>query len=177
MITPETKSWTWVLETACPDCGLDTPAVPTARVAALTRANAAAWHELLVGGGDELRTRPNPDTWSPVEYACHVRDVFRLFDERLRLMLEQDAPDFANWDQDATAVESRYAEQDPATVAAELAEASAVLADRFAAVADDQWTRTGNRSDGTVFTVESFARYFIHDPVHHLWDVTGVRAG
>jgi hypothetical protein len=38
-----------------------------------------------------------------------------------------------------------------------------------------QWQRTGSRSDGADFTVESFARYFIHDPVHHLYDVTGVR--
>jgi hypothetical protein len=25
------------------------------------------------------------------------------------------------------------------------------------------------------FTVETFARYFMHDPVHHLYDVTGCR--
>jgi hypothetical protein len=24
--------------------------------------------------------------------------------------------------------------------------------------------------------VETFARYFVHDPVHHLYDVTGQRA-
>jgi hypothetical protein len=34
-----------------------------------------------------------------------------------------------------------------------------------------QWARTGRRSDGAAFTVESFARYFVHDPVHHLHDV------
>ena len=33
-------------------------------------------------------------------------------------MLTQDAPTFANWDQDETAVADRYGEQDPATVAA-----------------------------------------------------------
>ena len=38
-----------------------------------------------------------------------------------------------------------------------------------------QWQRTGRRSDGASFTVETFARYFIHDPVHHLYDVTGQR--
>jgi hypothetical protein len=42
-------------------------------------------------------------------------------------------------------------------------------------VSGDQWRRPGNRGDGSRFTVESFARYFIHDPVHHLYDVTGVR--
>jgi len=41
-------------------------------------------------------------------------------------------------------------------------------------VSGDQWQRTGFRSDGAWFTVESFARYFIHDLVHHLYDVTGV---
>ena len=46
---------------------------------------------------------------------------------------------------------------------------------RFAAVSGDQWRRPGRRSDGAVFTVESFGRYLVHDPVHHLYDVTGVR--
>jgi hypothetical protein len=42
-------------------------------------------------------------------------------------------------------------------------------------VTGDQWQRTGKRSDGASFTVETFARSFIHDPVHHLYDVTGLR--
>jgi hypothetical protein len=44
---------------------------------------------------------------------------------------------------------------------------------RFAGVTGGQWQRTGRRSDGASFTVETFTRYFIHDPVHHLHDVTG----
>jgi len=35
-------------------------------------------------------------------------------------------------------------------------------------------SRPGFRSDGARFTVESFARYFVHDLAHHLHDVTGV---
>ncbi len=35
--------------------------------------------------------------------------------------------------------------------------------------------RTGRYSDDASFTIETFARYFIHDPVHHLYDVTGSR--
>jgi hypothetical protein len=100
-----------------------------------------------------------------------VRDVFRLFAERLELMLTHDDAHFANWDQDATAIEARYDLQDPAVVARELVGAGVALADGFAAVASDQWHRTGVRSDGAVFTVETFARYLAHDPIHHLWDV------
>lgn len=86
-------------------------------------------------------------------------------------MLTEDDPQYANWDQDATAVADQYAEQDPGAVSEDLVRAAAVLADRFDAVSGDQWHRQGTRSDGGQFTVESFARYLIHDPIHHLWDV------
>ncbi|MEU9128546.1 DinB family protein [Kitasatospora sp. NPDC048540] len=172
MITPDTKDWTWVLERPCADCGLDTPAVDPEAVAGMVRVNAAAWVDLLAGDPAELRRRPDPQTWSLLEYACHVRDVFRLFEIRLGLMLDQDDPAFPNWNQDDTAVEDRYAEQDPARVAVELAEAAAVLAGSFEQVGGAQWQRTGARSDGARFTVASFAQYLIHDPVHHLHDVT-----
>lgn len=171
-IVPDTKNWTWVLERPCPECGLDTRAVAPTAVAAMLRENASEWDRLLGSDTEEaLRRRPSEDRWSTLEYACHVRDVFRLFDERLGLMLTVDDASFANWDQDATAVTDRYGEQEPAIVGGELVTAASALADRFDAVAGEQWQRTGTRSDGSRFTVESFARYLIHDPVHHLWDV------
>jgi len=71
----------------------------------------------------------------------------------------------------------RYAEQDPAEVAAALRQAAFAIAGRFEGVTGAQWQRTGHRSDGASFTVETFARYFVHDPVHHLYDVTSRRAG
>jgi hypothetical protein len=87
-------------------------------------------------------------------------------------MLTEDGPHYPNWDQDATAVEDRYHEQDPSAVAAGLRDAADALATRFDSVDGAQWERTGVRGDGAAFTVESFARYFIHDPVHHLREVT-----
>jgi len=100
-----------------------------------------------------------------------VRDVFRLFDERLRLMLTQDDPQFANWDQDATAIADRYDLEDPAVVSGELAAAAETIATDFDAVPDDAWGRPGRRSNGSVFTVETLGVYFLHDVVHHLHDV------
>ena len=97
--------------------------------------------------------------------------MFRLYLSRLNLMLDQDAPQFENWDQDATAVAERYAEQSPTVVADELVTAAVLLADAFAAVRPEQWDRTGFRSDGAAFTVDTFTRYMVHDPVHHVWDV------
>jgi DinB superfamily len=173
-IVPDTKDWTWVLERPCPECGFDTSGFPVEAVPGMILANAAAWQPPLAG--NHARTRPEPGKWSPLEYGCHVRDVFRLFDQRLELMLSQDDPRFPNWDQDETAVADRYAEQDPAEVAAALRRAAFAIAGRFESVTGGQWRRTGSRSDGARFTVETFARYLMHDPVHHLYDVTGRRA-
>jgi DinB family protein len=171
VIEPDTKDWTWVLTRPCPECGLDARTIAREDVPAILRRNARAWPAVL--DGDAAR-RAHPDRWSPLEYACHVRDVHRVYTTRLHLMNTRDDPHYPNWDQDATAVQQRYAEQDPATGARELTAAAEVLARAFEQVSD--WTRTGNRSDGARFTIETFARYLVHDPVHHLWDVTGVRA-
>ena len=150
------------------------PEFPRDQIAVMIRANAKAWRGVLTGGGDP-RVRPSPGKWSPLEYGCHVRDVLRLYEQRLTLMLTEDGPHFPNWDQDATAVEDHYGEQDPVGVAGELAAAAEVIAAHFDDVAPGQWQRTGHRSDGAEFTVESFGRYFIHDPVHHLYDAIGTR--
>lgn len=171
VIEPDTKNWTWVLERPCPECGLDAGAVPLAEVGPMVRADARAWQDVLTR--PDVRRRPREDVWSPLEYACHVRDVFRVFDQRLVLMLTLDDPLFANWDQDATAIESDYAAQDPAVVSRELTEAADVVAGRFEAVTPEQRNRPGHRDDGSEFTVSTIGRYFVHDWVHHLHDVSG----
>jgi hypothetical protein len=170
-IEPDTKDWTWVLERPCGQCGLTTAEVPFDEIPARLRADAQRWRPVLARAGADRR--PNERTWSPLEYACHVRDVHRVFTGRLALMLEQDAPGFAEWDQDAAAVAGRYGQQDPAQVLAELLEAAGTAADAFAAVRPQSLSRSGVRSNGSPFTVLTLARYYVHDPVHHLWDVGG----
>ncbi len=170
-ITPDDKDWTWVLQRSCPECGFEAARLDVTETGAAIRANAAAWPTVLAG--TEVRVRPDEQTWSPLEYGCHVRDVFALYDRRLQLMLDDDDPLYPNWDQDETAVEERYHEQDPAVVADELVATAEALATRFDTIHGAQWQRRGRRSDGASFTVDSFARYLLHDPVHHLWDVTG----
>lgn len=168
-IEPDGKDWTWVLSTPCPECGFEAASVDRALVGDAIRANTALWPRLL--DRDDVAVRPADGQWSALEYACHVRDVHRIFEFRLRLMLDQDDPTFENWDQDATAVSERYHEQDPETVLAELAHAASGHAAVWDEVRDDQWERKGYRDNGAEFTVDTFARYLLHDPVHHVADV------
>lgn len=168
-LEPDTKDWTWVLTEPCPECGFDASAVAPTDVAGVIRADAARWPERLAR--DDARTRPRPTVWSTLEYGCHVRDVHRIFGQRVHLMLTDEDPLFPNWDQDATALDDDYPSQDPATVATALVDAAGVVADSYSQVTEDQWERRGFRSNGSQFTVASIAVYHLHDIVHHANDV------
>ena len=168
-ITPDTKDWTWVLERPCADCGYDASTVAIADLPHRIRANAMVWLALM--GDPEVARRPDPETWSALEYACHVHDVHQVFYERLTAMMTEHEPHFANWDQDATAVERRYDQQVPAIVGPTLVASAYAVGDLYASVPDDDWGRRGVRSDGSVFTIASLGRYHLHDLEHHLHDV------
>jgi SAM-dependent methyltransferase len=168
-IAPDTKDWTWVLERSCVPCGYDATLVDLPDVGPAIRTNAAAWQAVLAG--PRARVRRDPAVWSVTEYAAHVRDVHAVFAERLDLLLAEDEPVFADWDQDATARTARYDLATPEEVAPVLAARAAAVADAYDAVDPADRERVGHRSGGSTFTVLTLARYHLHDVVHHLWDV------
>ena len=168
-LPPDDKDWTWVLERPCPECHFDASSIERADLGDHFRDNAAAWRHVLER--EDVTVRRRADRWSALEYACHVRDVYRIANMRIFLLQSQDDPTFANWDQDATAHDERYDLQDPAVVAHELSDAAELLAQRLDAISDDEWWRLGRRSDGCTFTIETLGLYILHDPVHHLVDV------
>ncbi len=119
----------------------------------------------------DAAVRPADNVWSTLEYGCHVRDVHQLFALRVRQMLDEEDPQFANWDQDETALEGRYGEQDPRVVSGELLAAATEVAGIYASVTEDQWQRPGRRSNGSVFTVATLGQYHLHDVIHHTHDI------
>lgn len=163
----DTRDWTFVLTQRCAECGFD-PGFESTKTGTLTRAAVPFWLEVL--GRSDATRRPAPTTWSALEYACHIRDVQRVFEGRLQDMLTQDDARFADWDGEQVAIEDRYWATDPARVAVELAESAEKIAALWDTVAGEAWERTGTRSDGMVFNVAGFARYFLHEVEHHLND-------
>ena len=167
-IEPDTKDWTVVITEGCAECGFD-PDLDVTTTGERLRQSIVRWHAVLAR--PDATERPQPITWSPLEYAAHVRDVCDIFRKRLHLMLTDDDARFANWDPDTAAQEGRYGELDPDTVAQEYAVAALALAADFDQVHGEQWERRGLRSNGSEFTVSTFAIYFLHDIEHHLHDV------
>ena len=169
MIEPDTKDWTWVISRRCPECGFDASTLSHTDVADHIRTDAGEWVRRL--SAPDAAERPRPTVWSALEYGCHVRDVHRIFKDRLLLMLNEDSPRFPNWDQDATAIEDDYGSQDPTVVTSDLISAAQAVADSYEQVPADAWSRRGLRSNGSEFTVASIAIYHLHDVVHHAHDV------
>ncbi|MFI6956886.1 DinB family protein [Nocardia sp. NPDC050408] len=187
---PDVKNWTWVLERSCLECGFDPESVTYAAVPDLAREYAGRLAATL--GRPDAAVRPNDSTWSALEYAAHVRDVCRIFTYRAAIAARTDAVDpkvpgfdakgldsadgvpvFSNWDQDVTAGADQYDKQDPRKVAGELSDAAEAVARAFASVPEAALGNQARRSDGSVFTVESLAVYFLHDVIHHVHDVRG----
>ena len=168
---PDDKDWTWTLTRACPECGFDAATVEPVAIPALVRDAVSRWGDVLAR--PDVAVRPSPRTWAAYSSGDHVRDVCAIFTERVELMLAEDDPAFANWDQDATALEQCYAEQDPRTVAEQVASEGERLAHAYEKVGVDGWGRTGRRSNGSEFTVATLGQYALHDLYHHVWDVRG----
>ena len=169
---PDTKDWTWTLTRRCGECGLAAFEITAGTIAERVFVAAEEWVQIL-RSSPAVSVRPAAGVWSPLEYGAHVRDVFQVFGRRLALMTTLDDPTFENWDQDQTAVDQRYGEQDPEVVADELEAAAQQLIGQIQGLGPDQWDRRGRRSNGSEFTVLTLLQYLLHDVIHHLWDVTG----
>ncbi|WP_425307591.1 DinB family protein [Ammonicoccus fulvus] len=162
------KDWTWVLERRCDDCGFS--ATPLSEVPHRVRASIEPIRRALSQPDAATRTE-GEDVWSSVEYACHIRDVCRVFNERVHAMLTDDGTRFESWDANDAAIDGHYSTQDPDRVAEEYAEAAETIATTFGSVPEDRVQNRGIRGDGMAFTVSTLASYFVHEIVHHQHDI------
>lgn len=159
----------------CEECGFVYDEVPISDIGARLSAFGALFRSMVSASSDEesLHRRPDETTWSPLEYVCHVRDVFRVQHERLNLALETDVPAFTPMDRDERPIRDRYNDQDPAVVLDELDEAARRLGSAFAALTRKQLDRTGiyNYPMRAERTMTWVGRHTIHEGVHHVLDI------
>jgi len=158
----------------CGECGFVYEDVARGDLARSLLALAARYDNVLTDHDDDtLRAHPLPDVWSALEYACHMRDVYRGQRERVVLALAEEQPPFASMRREERVIEERYNEQQPAQVAREIRDAAESLAATLASLDDGGWNRTGIYSypERRVRTVEWIGRHTVHEGEHHLQDI------
>jgi len=160
----------------CAECGFDYDACVPSTTPKTLRGFGRRYQVPLVRGlpGEDLdglvRMRPDPLTWSALEYACHTRDGFALYETRVGVVLLEDRPLLPRMQRDVLVVERGYNGQNPAAVAEQLAVAAEALAARLESVPSEGWVRVGVR-DNLEMTIDWMARNAVHEGSHHLLDI------
>ncbi|MEV6428965.1 DinB family protein [Nocardia sp. NPDC051463] len=139
----------------------------------LARGHAAEYATLLRGDHAELRRRLRPEVWSPLEYACHMRDVLLAQRERVLLTRRQDTPTAQNMGRDERVEHEGYAEQQPADVARQLGDAALLFANVLDRLAPADWDRTIIYlfPEPQQRSVRWVAVHTLHELRHHLLDM------
>jgi hypothetical protein len=139
---------------------------------AITAACAEA-ASLLVRHAVAAPTRRTPETWSALEYGCHVRDVLLVQRERVLLALRVDEPAPDPMGRDERAMHDGYAEQLPVDVARQLTDAATLFAHVLRRLDADQWARTMiyNYPEPAPRSLRWVAVHTEHEARHHLADM------
>ena len=155
----------------CEECGFVYDEAEAEGAAAAIVAFVPDIAALLDGPG--VRTRPAPATWSPLEYACHIRDVLLVQRERLLIALREDQPSFPQMGRDERVEHDGYNEQDPARVARQVDDAAVLFANVLSRLAPEHWERTAvyNFPKPSVRTLRWIAVHTVHEVKHHLMDM------
>ncbi len=133
---------------------------------------------LVTPGSDDgpdavFRRRPDPRTWSALEYTAHVADVLDHLGPAIRRIVVGDNPSITFFENDERAAQQRYNELERAEVLGWLELACAELSSVLEGVRADDWTRTGRLEAGERDAV-TVARDGVHEGSHHLRDVQRV---
>jgi DinB superfamily len=123
--------------------------------------------------GGDVAARRRPELWSPLEYACHVRDVLLVQRERALAARRRDRPAFEPMGRDERVEHDGYADQDPADVVRQLADAALMFANVLSRLPAADWERPLIYSypERAERSVRWLAVHTVHEVRHHLLDI------
>ncbi len=163
----------------CARCGFeyDLADAPSAGPAIVTGVSRFA--ALLRGARTDLRCRPQPGTWSPLEYGCHLRDVLLVQRERVLAARRADGPSFEPMGRDERVDHDGYGEQDPEAVARQMTDAATLFANVLSRLDGADWERTVHYNFPARLerSLRWVAVHTVHEVRHHLSDVACHGAG
>lgn len=176
------EGWQWARAQTerCPQCGEDASSIDHAQLGNALLEAAGAWRAFLTSADERyLRTCPGPGIFSPLQYGAHVRDIQRVYGDRILLMVREENPVFPQFNPNEAAW-AGYNQLEADQLAEDLHTQANRLADILEELQPDDWSRTMIRdggSDGVFeFTVAGLASYAAHEARHHLLDANGTLA-
>jgi hypothetical protein len=158
----------------CRQCGFSYDLSQSTNAANTIRTDAVDLATVLRRTDVDLAARPESSVWSPLEYACHVRDVLFVQRERVLLARRTHQPTLEQMGRDERVEHDGYADQDPSDVARQLTDAAQLFAHVLSRLSPPDWERTlvYNYPQPTVRTLRWVAVHTLHEVRHHLGDVT-----
>lgn len=160
----------------CPECGFDPDDLAPPDTVVALRSFGRRYRAPLTRAlpGEDLdaiaRHSPEEGVWSALEYAWHVADVFRVFDDRVRCALAGRAPDEAVVDWEVR-VEAASPSMARVAVADELVDAADSLALTLDELDIGEWSLPAVTGRGREVAVGELAAIAVHEGSHHLLDV------
>ncbi len=160
--------------TACPKCGFVYEDVAIDEIAPALAGLGATFRSALERADPVVaRARPEPQVWSPLEYAGHVRDVLLAQRDRVVLARVEENPSFTRLYRDERVEMCGYDTFTLDEVLAQLEMAAALCAATFARLGPADWSR------GVVYSwpepaerdLAWLGRHTLHEGLHHLGDV------
>jgi hypothetical protein len=160
----------------CAECGFDPSELRPADTAVAVRSFVRRYPAPLMRGlpGEDLddivRRSPAPGVWSALEYTAHVRDVFRVFDGRVRSALagEEVGEMVVDWEGMVAAASPSLERK---AVADDVSEAAATLATTLSELTPADWELSGRNGRGHRMPLRDLALIAVHEGSHHLLDV------
>jgi len=157
----------------CEECGFeydlsDAPAAGPAIVEGV-----GEFAGMLSNRAANLRTRRQPQTWSPLEYGCHLRDVLLVQRERVLAARRIHRPSFDPMGRDERVEHDGYAEQDAGDVVRQLTDAAHLIANVLSRLGAEDWERSVMYNYPKQFerSLRWVAVHTMHEVRHHLLDI------
>lgn len=161
----------------CEECGFVYEREGAASASRAGRDLAGQIAALLRGDAPDLAARARPLVWSPLEYACHLRDVFLVQRERLlaarRVPEGGEAPALTPMGRDERVELDGYASQSPEAVARQLCDAALMFGGVLDRFGPRDWERevVYPHPEPTARSLAWVAVHTVHEAQHHLLDI------
>jgi len=157
----------------CKECGFEYDLSEARKAGQAIVGGVVEFAAILRARDVEVTTRPQPGTWSPLEYGCHLRDVLLVQRERVLLARRVVRPPFSPMGREERADHDGYAEQDPDDVARQLTDAAQMFAHVLSRLGREEWDRSvmyhyPQRAERSLQWV---AVHTVHEVRHHLLDL------